>query len=80
MADDARWAAGQGQEVCGPIGAQLLLLTGRLGALPPLSGPGVAGLRGPTAWRLVELNGVPAGPARVPLRGRLCPQPLRCSV
>ena len=45
VADDAPWAAGQGHEISGPIGALLLLLTGRLAALPRLSGPGVAGLR-----------------------------------
>lgn len=45
VASDAPWAAGQGQEICGPIGALLLLLTGRPAALPQLSGPGVASLR-----------------------------------
>jgi uncharacterized protein (TIGR03083 family) len=45
-ADDAPWAAGQGYEICGPIGALLLLLTGRPAALPQLSGPGVACLQG----------------------------------
>jgi hypothetical protein len=45
VADDARWAAGQGHEVCGPIGALLLLLTGRAAALPQLSGSGAVGLR-----------------------------------
>jgi uncharacterized protein (TIGR03083 family) len=44
VADDAPWAAGQGHEIRGPIGALLLLLTGRLAALPRLSGPGAAGL------------------------------------
>jgi hypothetical protein len=34
VADDAPWAAGQGHEISGPIGA-----------LPQLSGPGAAGLR-----------------------------------
>ena len=34
-----------GQEVSGPVGALLLLLTGRPAALPQLSGPGTAGLR-----------------------------------
>jgi hypothetical protein len=33
-ADDAPWAAGQAHEISGPIGA-----------LPQLSGPGAAGLR-----------------------------------
>jgi uncharacterized protein (TIGR03083 family) len=46
VAGDAPWAAGQGLEVCGPIGALLLLLTGRPAALPQLSGPGATGLRG----------------------------------
>jgi uncharacterized protein (TIGR03083 family) len=45
VADDAPWAAGQGLEICGPIGALLLLLTGRPAALPQLSGPGATGLR-----------------------------------
>jgi uncharacterized protein (TIGR03083 family) len=45
VADDVEWAAGQGREVCGPIGALLLLLTGRLAALAQLTGPGVAALR-----------------------------------
>ncbi|MGE5287445.1 MAG: maleylpyruvate isomerase family mycothiol-dependent enzyme [Micromonosporaceae bacterium] len=45
VADDAPWAAGQGHEISGQIGALLLLLTGRPAALPQLSGPGVAGLR-----------------------------------
>jgi len=46
VADDALWAAGQGQEISGPIGALLLLLTGRPAALPQLSGSAVADLRG----------------------------------
>jgi uncharacterized protein (TIGR03083 family) len=45
VAGDVPWAVGQGREVRGPIGALLLLLTGRPAALPQLSGPGVAGLR-----------------------------------
>jgi uncharacterized protein (TIGR03083 family) len=45
VADDARWAVGQGHEVSGPIGALLLLLTGRVAALPQLSGSGAADLR-----------------------------------
>ncbi|MFC5995126.1 maleylpyruvate isomerase family mycothiol-dependent enzyme [Pseudonocardia hispaniensis] len=45
VADDVPWAAGQGAEVSGPIGALLLLLTGRPAALSQLSGPGLAGLR-----------------------------------
>ena len=44
-ADDAPWAVGQGREICGPISALLLLLTGRPAALPELSGSGAAGLR-----------------------------------
>jgi uncharacterized protein (TIGR03083 family) len=45
VAGDILWAAGQGHEICGPIGALLLLLTGRPAALPQLSGPGAAGPR-----------------------------------
>jgi uncharacterized protein (TIGR03083 family) len=45
VADDTAWTAGQGHEVSGPIGALLLLLTGRPAALPQLSGPGAAYLR-----------------------------------
>jgi uncharacterized protein (TIGR03083 family) len=45
IADDTSWSAGHGQEVRGPIGALLLLLTGRPAALPQLSGPGTASLR-----------------------------------
>ncbi|GAA4547628.1 maleylpyruvate isomerase family mycothiol-dependent enzyme [Pseudonocardia xishanensis] len=44
-ADDTDWAAGRGQEVHGPVGALLLLLTGRSVALSRLAGPGVATLR-----------------------------------
>jgi len=45
VAEDTPWAAGRGQKVSGPIGALLLLLTGRAAALPQLSGPGAADLR-----------------------------------
>ena len=45
VAGDVPWAAGQGHEIRGPIGALLLLLTGRPAALRQLSGPGAAGLR-----------------------------------
>jgi uncharacterized protein (TIGR03083 family) len=45
VAGDTPWAAGQGQKVSGPIGALLLLLTGRPAALPQLSGAGAAELR-----------------------------------
>ena len=45
VAEDVAWAVGQGQEISGPIGALLLLLTGRPAALPQLSGVGVVGLR-----------------------------------
>jgi uncharacterized protein (TIGR03083 family) len=44
VADDAPWAAGQGDEISGPIGALLLLLTGRPAALAQLSGAGVSSL------------------------------------
>jgi hypothetical protein len=45
VADDVPWAAGQGRQISGPIGALLLLLTGRPAALPQLSGPGADDLR-----------------------------------
>ena len=45
VADEAPWAAGHGHQISGPIGALLLLLTGRPAALPQLSGPGTADLR-----------------------------------
>ncbi|MGN9912136.1 maleylpyruvate isomerase family mycothiol-dependent enzyme [Phytohabitans sp. LJ34] len=42
VATDVEWSAGAGAEVDGPIGALLLLLTGRVStALPHLTGPGV---------------------------------------
>jgi uncharacterized protein (TIGR03083 family) len=44
-ATDVEWTAGAGDEVAGPAGALLLLLTGRTAAaLPALSGPGVTRL------------------------------------
>jgi len=43
-ATDVPWNVGDGPEVRGPIAAILLLLTGRLAALPLLSGEGAAGL------------------------------------
>lgn len=46
VAEDIEWAAGQGPEIRGPIGALLLLLTGRVAAaLTQLTGPGAAALR-----------------------------------
>jgi uncharacterized protein (TIGR03083 family) len=45
VATDTDWTAGQGQEVTGPIGALLLLLTGRHVALGDLSGSGAATLQ-----------------------------------
>jgi uncharacterized protein (TIGR03083 family) len=45
VATDAVWVAGAGQEVTGPIGALLLLLTGRSAGLAQLSGPGADALR-----------------------------------
>jgi uncharacterized protein (TIGR03083 family) len=44
-ADDVAWSVGDGREIRGPISAILLLLTGRLAALPQLSGDGLAELR-----------------------------------
>lgn len=45
VADDTEWSVGQGREVRGPIGALLLLLTGRSAALAQLTGPGADELR-----------------------------------
>ena len=45
-ATDTDWARGEGPEVTGPVGAILLLLTGRRVALDRLAGSGVARLRG----------------------------------
>jgi uncharacterized protein (TIGR03083 family) len=45
-ATDVDWTAGRGPEVSGPVGALLLLLTGRPAALPRLSGAGVEELSG----------------------------------
>ena len=45
IATDATWCEGDGPEVRGPIGAILLLLTGRLAALPRLTGAGADELR-----------------------------------
>lgn len=44
VASDANWSAGSGPDVVAPIAAWLLILTGRLVALPQLSGEGAAGL------------------------------------
>ncbi len=46
VATDVDWTAGDGPEVTGPVGALLLLLTGRPAALPRLSGAGVDELSG----------------------------------
>lgn len=45
VATDVDWTRGEGVEVRGPIGAILLLLTGRRAALARLDGPGAAALR-----------------------------------
>lgn len=45
VATDTEWSAGEGQEVTGPVGAILLLLTGRRAGLASLTGPGAAALR-----------------------------------
>lgn len=44
-ATDTDWARGDGPEVAGPIGALLLLLTGRRVALEQLTGEGANALR-----------------------------------
>jgi hypothetical protein len=43
-ATDTTWSAGEGPEVRGPMAALLLVLCGRLVALPQLSGAGAAAL------------------------------------
>lgn len=45
VASDVGWSAGEGQDVTGPIGANLLLLTGRRAGLERLTGPGGEALR-----------------------------------
>lgn len=42
---DTDWTRGQGPEIAGPIGALLLLLTGRSVALEQLTGQGADALR-----------------------------------
>lgn len=52
-ATDTVWTRGEGSEVAGPIGAILLLLTGRAVALEQLAGEGADALRSvvsPSAW------------------------------
>ena len=49
VATDTDWTRGQGSEVAGPIGALLLLLTGRSAALERLTGEGAADLRAAVA-------------------------------
>ena len=44
-ATDTDWSRGQGPDVTGPIGAILLLLTGRTAALEQLAGQGADALR-----------------------------------
>jgi hypothetical protein len=43
-ATDTDWTRGQGLEIAGPIGALLLLLTGRTAALEQLTGEGADAL------------------------------------
>ena len=45
VATDAGWTAGEGSDVTGPIGALLLVLTGRPAGLAVLTGPGAEDLR-----------------------------------
>jgi hypothetical protein len=84
VATDTRWAAGQGQEVIGRIGALLLRLTGRPAALAQLSGPGAARLHTglplrnaptPASTRSAAASGVTgnactAAPSRSKIRAR----------
>lgn len=48
-ATDTAWSRGQGPEVAGPVGALLLLLTGRPAGLEQLTGAGADELRSVTA-------------------------------
>lgn len=48
-ATDTDWSRGEGLEVSGPVGAILLLLTGRSAALARLEGPGADALRSAVA-------------------------------
>lgn len=50
-ATDTDWARGEGPQIAGPIGALLLLLTGRPAALAQLSGEGADALRTSQAAR-----------------------------
>jgi hypothetical protein len=45
VATDVDWSRGDGPEVTGPVGALLLLLTGRTAALERLTGAGAQALR-----------------------------------
>lgn len=54
VATDTSWQRGAGQPVSGPIGALLLLLTGRPAALARLDGSGVAHLAGALPPRTEE--------------------------
>lgn len=45
VATDTAWATGDGPEVCGPVAALLLLVTGRPARLAELTGPGADLLR-----------------------------------
>jgi uncharacterized protein (TIGR03083 family) len=46
-ATDTSWSAGAGPQIRGPMAALLLVSTGRMAALPQLSGPGAAALVAP---------------------------------
>ena len=48
-ATDTDWSRGQGPEVAGPVGALLLLLTGRAAGVSQLSGEGADALRSAVA-------------------------------
>ncbi len=49
-ATDTHWSVGSGPEIRGPIGALLLLLTGRPAALPRVTGPGLHALTTRMSW------------------------------
>lgn len=66
VATDTDWVRGDGPEVAGPVGALLLLVTGRVAALDQLTGTGADSLRSVLAQ---------AAPLRRRTRGGASPQP-----
>jgi hypothetical protein len=73
VATDARWRAGAGVRVEGPISALLLLVSGRPAALADLTGPGVARLAG-TFPRNAGPAPQPGGASSAPAAGVSSPE------